>query len=261
MTKKKEAESTAVELTSLSEFRIAGLDGANVKEIVEANTGGAITLGDLTQVVIPSGGSTSFEISNPIGEDESEKSIEGVLIYWNDRRSYWMRDLDDLDEDEDRSPDCFSANAIEGVGAPGGDCRTCPLAAWGSAKSGNGQACKSQRLFFFLRPGSIMPIVLRGAPTSIAPSKKYLFGLASEMVPYWGIKTTISLDKQGSGAIKYATLNFKAGTRLTGADMALVESYRNDMLPALEASTINPPARGSSEAGNETVNEEELAEL
>jgi hypothetical protein len=247
-------------LDALSDFRIATLGDANVREIVEANTGGAITLSDLTQVTIPSGGATSFEIDNPIGDDESEKEIEGVLIYWNDRRSYWMRDLDDLDEGDDRSPDCFSANAVEGMGSPGGDCRTCPLAAWGSQKGGNGQACKAQRLFFFLRSGSIMPIVLRGAPTSIAPSKKYLFGLASEMVPYWGITTKISLDKQGSGAIKYATLHFSAGTRLTGNDLALVERYRNDLLPALEASTVNPPARVNSE-GNDAVNEEDLADL
>jgi len=253
-------KTTAVELAALSEFKIATLGGQNVREIVEANTGGAITLGDLTQVTIPSGGSTTFEIANPIGEDEDVKSIEGVLIYWNDRRSYWQRDLDDLVEDEDRSPDCFSANAVEGVGSPGGDCRTCPLAAWGSAKDGGGQACKAQRLFFLLRPGSIMPIVLRGAPTSIAPSKKYLFGLASEMTPYWGITTKISLVKQGTGAIKYATLDFAAGTPLHGGDLALIESYRNDLLPALEASTINPPARSVVSNGDE-VDQENLTEL
>jgi hypothetical protein len=259
MAKKKESTEVAT-LDTMSEFRIATLGDQNVREIVEANTGGAITLGDLTQVTIPSGGSTTFEIANPLGEDEDAKEIEGVLIFWNDRRSYWMRDLDDLDDDDDRSPDCFSANAVEGVGAPGGDCRTCPLAAWGSAKDGGGQACKAQRLFFFLRPGSIMPIVLRGAPTSIAPSKRYLFGLASEMIPYWGITTKISLEKQGSGAIKYATLSFAAGTPITGDDLALVERYRNDLLPALEASTVNPPARGAN-GGDEVVDQEDLAEL
>lgn len=251
---------TSVTLATLSDYRIAGLGGQNVQQIVEANTGGAITLGDLTQIVIPSGGSTTFEVVNPIGEDTEEKEIEGVLIYWNDRRSYWMRGLDDAEEGETNSPDCFSANGKEGIGSPGGDCRTCPLAAWGSAPGSNGQACKSQRLFFLLRKGSIMPVIMRGAPTSISPSKKYLFGLASEMVPYWGITTKISLKKQGSGAIKYSTLEFNAGTRLSGEDLALVESYRNDLLPALEASTVNPPARGNG-AGGDVVDQDNLTEL
>ena len=105
-----------------------------------------------------------------------------------------------------------------------------------------------------------MPMVIRGAPTSIAPSKKYLFGLASQMVPYWEITTKITLEAQKNGAIKYSTLVFNAGSVLTGDDKAMVERYRNDLLPALEASTVNPPARGNR-VGSEPVDEGDLADL
>ena len=262
--KKSEAKiETSLALKELTDYRIATIEGKNVREIVEANTGGAITLQDLTQVTIPAGGSTTFDIANPIGNDEAEKEIEGVLIFWNDRRAYWSVDLDDIDADEGgQVPDCSSADGKTGVGSPGGDCSTCVFAAFGSSRDGgNAQACKSQRLFFLLRPKGIMPLVIRAAPTSIAPSKKYLFGLAAEMVPYWAITTKITLEAQKNGAIKYSTLNFEAGSILTGDDAAMVNAYRNDLLPALEASTINAPARASFSGDSVPVDEGDLVEI
>lgn len=254
---------TALALNELTDYRIATLAGKNVREIVEANTGGAISLQDLTQVTIPAGGSTTFDIANPLGDDTAEKEIEGVLVFWNDRRAYWSKDLDDADDDEGGMvPDCSSADGKTGVGSPGGDCSTCIFAAFGSARDGgNAQACKSQRLFFLLRPNGIMPLVIRAAPTSIQPSKKYLFGLAAEMVPYWAITTKITLEAQKNGAIKYSTLNFEAGSILTGDDAAMVDAYRNDLLPALEASMVNAPARAVGQDASAPVNEGDLAEI
>lgn len=257
----KPEETTALALNVLTDYRIATLAGKNVREIVEANTGGAISLQDLTQVTIPAGGSTTFDIANPIGEDESAKGIEGVLIFWNDRRSYWKTGFDEA-ADEITPPDCSSADGKTGVGDPGGDCSTCMFATFGTARDGgNAQACKSQRLFFLLRPNSIMPLVIRAAPTSITPSKKYLFGLAAEMVPYWAITTKITLEAQKNGAIKYSTLQFEAGSMLTGDDAAMVNAYRDDLLPALQASMVNAPARADLSASSDPIDEGDLQEM
>lgn len=255
----KKQETAVAKLDTLAEYRIANLGDTNISEIIEANTGGeGFDLSNLITVTIPAGGATTFEIENPVTGIESARELEGVLIYWNDRRSYWQRDLDDLGEDEDKFPDCFSADAKTGVGNPGGDCRTCPFAQWDSAPGG-GQACKSQRLFFFIRKGDVLPMIVRAAPTSIQPSKKYLFGLAAELIPYWKISTKITLESQGSGQIKYSTLNFEAGSKLSDGDLAVLTQYRNDMLPTLEASKVNPPPR--REAASEPVDEGDLAEL
>ena len=257
---KAKPETALAKLDTLADYRIANLGGVDIGEIIEANTGGEeFDLANLIQVTIPAGGGTTFEIDNPVTGIESTRELEGVLVYWNDRRSYWSRDLDDIGEDEDKFPDCFSANANEGVGNPGGDCRTCQFAQWDSAPGG-GQACKSQRLFFFVRPADVLPMIVRAAPTSIQPSKKYLFGLAAELIPYWQIATKITLETQGSGQIKYSTLNFEAGSKLSDGDLSVLNQYRDGMLPTLESSKVNPPARRGSE-DTAPVDEGELADL
>lgn len=259
----RKTETTAVaKLDALAEYKIANLGDVNLAEIIEANTGGeGFDLANLIQVTIPAGGGTTFEIVNPVTGIESVRELEGVIIFWNDRRSYWMKDLDELGEGDDKFPDCFSANAKEGVGNPGGDCRICQFAQWDSAPGG-GQACKSQRLFFLIRPGDNLPIIVRAAPTSIAPSKKYLFGLAAELIPYWRIVTKLTLEPQGSGQIKYSTLNFEAGSKLSDEDLSLFEGYRDEILPTLKTSTVNPPPRReATEAEANLVDEGELAEL
>tara|TARA_R100001086_G_scaffold75323_2_gene36404 strand:+ start:836 stop:1576 length:741 start_codon:yes stop_codon:yes gene_type:complete len=229
------------ELEIIKDFQIAKMmnNGSSITQVIRENTGGEISMQDLTMVTIPAGGATAFEIENNLGESELAREIRGVIVHWNERRAYWKTRMEDHMEGDDKSPDCSSADGKTGSGDPGGSCLKCPMAQFGSAINGKAQACNAQRMLYILRPNSIMPIMLRAAPTSIAPSKKYLFGLAADLIPYWAVETVITLERVGNNPA-YSKLKFAIGSRLNDADREQIASYRSELEPALRKTMVNP---------------------
>ena len=58
------------ELEIIKDFQIAKIanNGSSITQVIRENTGGDISMQDLTMVTIPSGGATAFEIENNLGE-------------------------------------------------------------------------------------------------------------------------------------------------------------------------------------------------
>jgi len=188
------------------DFPVLAMEAADFKEkfeIVRENLGGRqISPLDLDRVKVPAGGGKVWELPTLDGEVKAATEWDGVIIAWRDIRVFWA----DKYEGGGVPPDCVSDDGVTGKGAPGGACRDCPLAVFGTAvkedgSQGRGQACQAKAQLFVLVAGSWLPTVLTAPPTSITPIRRYLTRLASRALPFYGVMTRFGLepDKSADG--------------------------------------------------------------
>lgn len=208
-----------------------------ISEIISENLGElGITQFDLDRVKFPTGGNTMWTIPS-LDEDKTEKELRGIIVYWKDVRAYWT----ELFSGEGNPPDCRSDDSIVGYGNPGGVCGKCPLSQFGSAPNGKGQACKQIRLLFLLREGDMLPLVIALPPTSINNVKKYFLRLASKSIPYWGVITTLTLEKtKNANGIPYAKVVPVLDSVLDEETKARVKAYAETIRPTLKKTSIKP---------------------
>jgi hypothetical protein len=109
------------------------------------------------RIKIPAGGATTFEIPDGDSEDgtRSAKEITGVILLHHPAFAYYATKY----TGGSNPPDCGSFDGVHGVGAPGGDCRTCPYNQFGSGE-GKSKACKNRRMLYILPEGEIFPMTL-----------------------------------------------------------------------------------------------------
>jgi len=197
------------------------VSGASELNALKANLGsGGIEPGSLDKIKIPGSGGKAFEIPDVSGE-KSEKSFKGIIVKWADIRAYWKGEFGG-----EQAPDCNSFDSTTGVGDPGGDCLTCPLAQWGSADKGNGQACKSKRKMLILMEGNAFPVIMDAPTMSIAPIKKYFQQLASKNVPYFTVVTVFGLEQsENASKIKFSKLSMALDRHLTADEKDGLASY------------------------------------
>jgi hypothetical protein len=143
---------------------------------------------DLPRVTMPAGGGTRWEIPGLAGTESSE-TLTGILVYTRQTRAYWPSK--DVTGDP---PQCASRDGQVGIGDPGGECRTCPHAQFGSDGQ-RGQACKQQSQWFLLRADSFLPVVLGLPPTSLKAAKQYMLALAGAGIRYFEVVTDIGLER------------------------------------------------------------------
>lgn len=208
---------------------------SNIVEIVEENLGSeGVSAYDLDRVKIPAGGATAFEVPTLEGE-ESIKEIEGIIIFWKTARAYWPEKFNG----ENNPPQCSSVDGEVGQGTPGGYCSKCPLAQFGSADNGKGQACKQMRQLFIVRENDILPLVLTLPPTSIKPAKQYFMRLASKGIKYTHAVTRITLEKAKSGeGITYSKAAFALVKQLEPAVCTKIDAFTESIRPMLETVAI-----------------------
>lgn len=182
----------------------------NPKAIMAAvhdNLGGQeLTAWDLDRIKVPSGGGLAWTVPGLDGP-KPEQFVQGVIIYVQNARAYWATSFDA--SGGGAPPDCVSEDGITGVGIPGGQCKACPYAKFGSNADGVGQACKAIRRLFMLRPDEMLPFVVVLPPTSLKSSKKYLLTLASHGLNVTNVVTKIGLEGDKSKAgITYSKATF-----------------------------------------------------
>jgi len=232
--------------SALGDYALAQFgDSGEIAEIMRENLGGgALQRFDLDQIKVPAGESTTFEIPSIEGI-ESVKQVDGVIIHWMTARNYWRIGYDD--SEGSTPPDCSSDDGVTGVGDPGGACQECPLAQMGSGDEGKGSACTENRVLFLLRPGHLIPSVVKVPTMSIGPNKKYMLGLAARAISYHKATTSITChtEKNNAGK-KYAELDFTLGAKLNGADLEMLSSYRADFLKVIETMKASALARGEN---------------
>jgi hypothetical protein len=211
------------------EFLVLSKDVDKVKTVVEANLGGedGASMFDLEQVKMPTGGGKSFILS----DGSAVESIEAVICQWQNIRAYWPGDYSGGDK-----PQCSSTDGVTGKGNPGGLCRECPYAQFGSAEKGEGQACKAMRRLFLLKKDRVLPMLLTLPPTSIKPCRKYLTRITSQMLPYWQVVTefTCHLEENASN-IKYAVVDFSLAGTLSDEQSELIQEYAESLGALLDA--------------------------
>ena len=148
----------------------------------------------------PSGGSTVFTVPGLAG-DEAEKELTGIILDYTTPRAYWD------------TPD-----PVEETGA---------------------KACKESVLLFLLRPGNVLPLLVRVPVTSKGLFLKYAARLTSSLTPLNGVVTKITLQKATSrGGKPYALFHFEAVSALSPEEAASAKAFARQFMEAVKASEV-----------------------
>ncbi|MDD4986627.1 MAG: hypothetical protein PHQ43_12775 [Dehalococcoidales bacterium] len=228
----------STELAKIDNFAALKIATEDLKEILQENLGGQrISASELDRIKIPSGGGTTWEVPTLSGMEDT-KAVTGVVIYFRNQNGYWKEAYDG----QSNPPDCASNDGVVGVGDPGGECALCPLNQYGS--DGKGKACKNMRTLFILREADVLPLVLTLPPTSLKDARKYFLRLASKGVPYYGVVTEITLEKdKNEGGIVYSKAQLTLKSQLSADTVKKLKAFQESLRPALEAVKIDAEAR------------------
>ncbi len=214
----------------------------NALELIRSNLKNQPLSYDLFDVVkSPSGGSTVFAVPGLAGE-EAEKELTGIILDYTTPRAYW----DTPDPVEGTPPVCLSGNSI--ISHDGKACAACPYNDFGSKNGDTGaKACKESVLLFLLRPGNILPLLVRIPVTSKARFFKYMTRLIGTMTPVSGVVTRITLEKATSkGGKPYALFNFEVVSILTPEEAEQSRAFGQQFMEIVNAAEWVPVL---SEAG------------
>lgn len=211
---------------------------AELAEIL-ADTGIELTPRDLPQIKFPSGkGPYFWSTISSEGKPAAVDTLRGVLVYFRPQRAFWPDP-----EPTGNAPSCSSTDgkvpvpggqfAPDGESAhenPGGTCRTCPMAAQGSAallKPGaRGSACRDQRVLFIAEEGKSLPTVVNLPPTSIKPFNAHIVNLVATNTHWRRVEVELSLEKATNAAgNEFASLVIKPAGKLDDRDFAAVQDY------------------------------------
>lgn len=245
------AAKPGTDVVPFADYSLAKRDTSELMETIRENIGGgAITAFDLDRVKIPTGGGKLWSIPSIDGDPEDTRTIDGVIVYHREPRAFWKTAF--ASSGGGTPPDCSSQFGDFGVGEygvgsvahPSGDCKTCPMAEWGSAPlrdgqdKSRGQWCKQMKLTFVLRDDALLPLALFLPPTSLVPMRKYLLGLASHGQHYSSVVTRFTLDGATSdGGIDYSVVKPTRLESLDDASAARVREYSaaiRDVLDTIE---------------------------
>jgi len=181
------------------------------------------------------------------GEDHVD-DFDGVMLYTKESNVFYQ---DRFKMGSRQMPTCFSPDGkTPSVAMPQSPtCATCPHNQFGSAKEGEGKACKNTRPVFIairLTDGSfgVIPKVLRVPPTSLTLIKNYVVATAADFGSYYGVVTKFRAYKRSDDQTHY-NIGFNVAERLTAQDKADVAYLRSVWLPVMSS-------------GNFGVEEEEL---
>ena len=206
-----------------SDYALVNLGTEGMTEMLAENVEDAdIGERDLPRAKIPAGGMTVFERGN-----DAPKELVGVIVCKGQRRVYWE---EKYGQGESGPPDCYSLDGKRGIGSiaeqHGGNCKTCPMAQFGTAtddkgQPGKGQACAQRQALYIMLPEEILPTVLSLPPTSVQAFKHYMVALTSKQRPFYAVVTKITLVKdRNAGGVDFATAVFET-----------VENVPDDQIP------------------------------
>lgn len=217
-----------------------------ISEILQDNLAGQdIGEFDLPRIKIPAGGATTWEVPGLSGI-ESTRELQGIVVAFKRTRAYWPDEAD-----TGTPPVCRSADAILGVGTPGGDCRSCPLAQYGSHENGRGQACAEKEVWFILRPSSFLPVVLSLPGTSLKNAKNYRLALASEAKRLAAVTTTVSLEAlKNPAGDPYSRAVPTLGEVLDDETAAATRAYADLLRPVFDRAAAAEAAGTSTPAAS-----------
>jgi hypothetical protein len=221
-----------------------------VEAVLTENLGtGGLSEFDLQRIKIPAGGMTAYEV-NDLEGTSFVPTIHAVILFARDVRAYWPDSLDE--SGGGKPPACHSNDGKIGIGAPGGICAQCPMAQFGSAKKGKGQACKQVKQLFLLREGSgsILPENFLVPPTGLNNFKKLALMLGGRGVSISGILVEIGLVKAKSAeGITYSQPTFRPVRTLAASELSRVKKFAELFRPLIDAAINIAPLAPQPQSG------------
>ncbi len=201
-----------------------------------------------TRITIAPGGINQFSSS----DGETMKEITAIVAVSQKARAYWPG------KGSDQSPLCTSPDGVHGNFALAPtkgqlqdavnhravhpairlydeqrefpdffDCASCPLAQWGSADAGNGQACKSMRRLVIFVDGWVAPALLTLPPTSVKAWDIYCSALKNKRSGYFAVRSKLSLEKaKSAGGDPYSIISVQVAGALTASEVQAVMELR-----------------------------------
>jgi len=226
----KETKDVAVQV---AEFPALQQDPGELREALLENLGGAgLSPFDLDRIGIPAGGGLAWTVPTLEGETSSPEVL-GIIVGIQNARAYWATPFGS--GAGDMPPDCTSDDAVYGVGTPGGECKECPYAAFGSDSRSRGQACKLIQRHFVLRAGDNLPVTINLPPGSLKGARKYLLRLVSAGLKASAVVTRYTLEKdKNQDGITYSRAVFAVAGRLTPEQAAAAGAFGKALAPAFK---------------------------
>ena len=172
------------------------------------------------RIRIPAGGGISYEIP---GDDpdspDTVKEFSAVILHHHSVNSYFKEKFNGANN----PPECASIDGKVGIDRETGeckDCKTCPMAQFGSGENG-GMACKQKRCLYLLREGEILPIIMTLPSGSLGEFTKYVTRLVAKGKHTNSVVTKFALKKaQNSTGIAYSQAAFATVRNLNPAGEA-----------------------------------------
>ena len=240
----------------------------------QAENGEEFGLGTLTRVKTPSGGATTWEVDDGLGNVESVREITGALVLYRKRATLWGRNdtvsegvkpylvSDDHPtlatgylvpggEPGDLDLDLIDVCRIEGTDeidvrdkAHGGDFHYAEYGTSGKAGS-KGKRWKEQRILGILRPGDMFPLILVAQPGSLKAISSVVARLTN---PFWRHVVKLTLKKeQASTGEPYSMLQMAVVGLLPEDDALRLKSQYTDPLNAAFAQRMGGTMIGEGE--------------
>ena len=164
-------------------------DPREMLETFKINLGGdTLSKFDLDKATVPGPGGKRWSVTRSDGTTEDPQTLTGVIVGISNTRTYYKSEYTGGGE----MPDCTSYDGGRtGVGNPGGDCATCPLAVYvddGAPK------CSEGKHLLLLPDNAILPMLVTVPPVSLRFVKGYMQGLANVSIKYWEVVTELSIS-------------------------------------------------------------------
>lgn len=207
-----------------------------VRSVLQQNLGGTeVSSFDLDRIRVPGAGSVTWEIPGLDGTTPA-REFEGIIIAWSERRRFYQ---EAYQPGAKSPPDCNSEDCVNGIGEPGGPCKTCPYNEWGSATGPDGQAtrgkaCGQYRMLFVNLPGNILPTVVVVPPSSLGPIRKYFLRLSSRSTFYYGVVTKFRLEPGDP----VATVSLSVAEALSPEQQTAIGKYAEKVAPIFSRTTL-----------------------
>ena len=172
-------------------------------------------------------------------DDTKHDTISGVIVDFIARSRYYVGEFD---KDDVVPPNCFAIDfvthdaLVPSDNSPDkqhDDCRSCPMAQWGSAKNGTGKgkACKNEYVLALLAPSGEGPLMtLTLSATALKPFDKYVRDLSRDFkaAPY-AFLTEFYMDE----TVDYSSVRCGSPEDIRKTDLFAIAYSRRDEARAL----------------------------
>lgn len=182
-------------------------ESAENMALVQGAFESGVRIFDLQKLKVPSGGSVTWMVPQ-LGGEMAARQLDVVIAHVQGRqRAWWNTEPGVI---SNTPPNCTTNNGVIGIGNnsldgnPAADgehkCMDCPWSRMGSKRmpgggTGRGSDCANFARVFCFTPDSVMPIMLKVPPASLAALSKYNVELLSARRAPYSVVTRLTLEK------------------------------------------------------------------